>query len=72
MSTIIGNELDRSEEATMRQLEYIARLMSTRRVSQPAAGKLIEILLEEPEMSNSMGHNKDILHAVRNRIEREP
>jgi len=53
MSTIIGNELDRSEEATMRQLELIHMLLEGRRVSYPVASKVIAMLIEEPPLNDT-------------------
>ncbi|HRA18760.1 MAG TPA: hypothetical protein PLZ24_16615 [Flavobacteriales bacterium] len=53
MSTIIGNELDRSEEATMRQLELIHMLLEGRRVSYPVASKVISLLMDEPVLNDT-------------------
>lgn len=53
MPTIIGNELDRSEEATMRQLELIHMLLEGRRVSYPVASKVIGLLIEEPPLNDT-------------------
>lgn len=53
MATIIGNELDRSEEATMRQLELIHMLLEGRRVSYPVASKVISLLMDEPVLNDT-------------------
>ena len=53
MSTIIGNELDRSEEATMRQLELIHMLLEGRRVSYPVASKVISLRMDEPVLNDT-------------------
>lgn len=53
MPTIVSNEADRSEEATMRQVSLICDLLERRRVSARCASKIIELLVEEPVLNGS-------------------
>ena len=53
MATIIGNELDRSEEASMKQVYMIERLLESRRMSSPVASKIIALLMEEPPLNDT-------------------
>jgi hypothetical protein len=58
------------DEATQGQLDRIARLLDERCVTGRVAERIITMLLDCPA-PNSMGHNKDILQAVKERVERE-
>lgn len=53
MATIISNEPDHGDEATMNQLSYIHNLLERRRVSGVCAAKIIALLNEEPELGAS-------------------
>lgn len=72
MSTIIDDTPDRSEPATEAQLWRIGQLLESRWVSRPMASKWIAELMDQPELGNTGGGNKDINQQVKDRIEREP
>lgn len=54
MGTFVTSDVpDPSEEATMRQLEYIHNLLERRRVSARCAQRVILLLEDEPELNSS-------------------
>lgn len=48
MATVLSNEPEGEDEITERQMNYIKRLLETRRVSGLCAGFLIDKLEEQP------------------------
>lgn len=53
MATIIDSGMDPSEEATQSQVNRILMLIETRRVSVRCASRIIDLLIEEPKLSDS-------------------